>query len=94
MTTGEIIILSVLGIITFKLFNMANELDNLRQEVEENTSVQQSAITLLNTLKTKLDKAIASGDMTQVQALSDQLSGNTDALAAAVAANTPADPNA
>lgn len=71
---------------------MANELDNLTNEVAENTSTVQSAITLLNGLKTKLDEAIASNDMSQVQALSDQLSGNTDALAAAVAANTPAEP--
>jgi hypothetical protein len=74
--------------------NLMATIDNLRTEVQENTNATQAAITLLNGLKQRLDEAIASGDMTQVQALSDELSGNTDALAAAVAANTPADPNA
>lgn len=73
---------------------MATTLENLTQEVAENKDAVQSAITLLNDLKRRLDEAIASGDMAQVQALSDELSSNTDTLASAVAANTPADPNA
>ena len=69
-------------------------IDDLKREVTENQDAVQSAIVLLGNLKTKLDEAIASGDMSQVQALSDTLSSNTDLLAQAVAANTPADPNA
>lgn len=69
-------------------------IDDLSREVAENQDATQSAITLLGNLKTKLDEAIASGDMGQVQALSDTLSNQTDSLAAAVAQNTPADPNA
>jgi len=65
-------------------------IDDLKANVDQNTSVVQSAITLLGNLKTALDAAIASGDMGQVQALSDQIGQNDSALAAAVNANTPA----
>jgi hypothetical protein len=67
-------------------------LDDLRREVEEAKTVGAGAITLLGTIKAKLDEAVASGDMTQVEALSKELSDSTDALAAAVSANTPAEP--
>jgi hypothetical protein len=95
MTLGDAIGFSVLGIIGIltlkKLYTMAGELDNLRTEVAENASAIDSAIALLNGLKTKLDEAIASGNMAEVQALSDELSNKTDSLAAAVTANTPAE---
>lgn len=65
-------------------------IDNMTAEVREARTVQDAAIALLQGLKSKLDEAIASGDMGRLQALSDELSANTDALAAAVAANTPA----
>lgn len=70
---------------------MANELEDLKAAVAKDTQVDQSAITLLNGLKTALDAAIASGDPAQLKALSDQLGTNANDLAAAVAANTPAD---
>lgn len=92
MTLGEYIIIGLLGVLIYKTFTMANELDNLETEVQENNDAVQSAITLLNGLKAALDAAIASGDMTRVQALSDTLSSQTDALAAAVTANTPSAP--
>lgn len=68
---------------------MAGEIQNLEVEVSQNASATQSAIVLLNGLKARLDAAIASGDMSKVKELADQLSSNTDALAAAVTANTP-----
>lgn len=67
-------------------------LDTLRTEVEENTTVINSAVTLINGLKAKLDAAIASGDPAQLEALSASLDSSSNALAAAVAANTPTDP--
>lgn len=78
---------------------MATALDNAERETAEATTVMRSAATLLSRLKAKLDEAIASGDMTRVQAISDALDTEGDALAAAVAANTvaedePQDPNA
>jgi hypothetical protein len=70
---------------------MANELDNLTAEVTETKDLQQSAITLLNGLKTKLDEAIANNDMSRVVALRDDLDASNASLAAAITANTPAD---
>ena len=67
-------------------------IDDLQAEVARNTTVEQSALTLITGLSSQLVAAIASGDMTQVQAVADTLKANDDALAAAVAANTPAAP--
>jgi len=68
------------------------DLTTLTQEVQENQDAIASAVTLLNGLKAALDAA--GTDPAALQALSDSLSANTDALAAAVAANTPAAPAA
>lgn len=75
-----------------RMDDMAAELDNLRAEVARNADVTQSAVALIQGLKTKLDEAIASGDMSQVQALSDQLGQQDVALASAVQQNTPPAP--
>jgi hypothetical protein len=88
-TLGKKILESLLSIHQ-KLNKMANELDDLKAAVAKDTEVDQSAITLLKGLKEKLDEAIASGDPAQLKALSDQLGSNSQALADAVAANTPA----
>ena len=66
-------------------------LENLTREVSEATTVQKAAAALLASLKARLDEAIATGDMTRVQALADELDASSNDLAAAVAANTPAD---
>lgn len=68
---------------------MANELDNLTAEVAETKTVMGSAVTLLQGLKTKLDAAI--GNPAALAALSAELDTSTNALAAAIAANTPAE---
>jgi hypothetical protein len=88
---GDEKMLSEIKSINSKLSNMANELDNLELEVKETTDLQQSAITLLNGLKTKLDEAIASGDMNKVVTLRDNLDASNTSLAAAITANTPAE---
>lgn len=67
-------------------------LTDLQDAVARDTAVETSAITLLQGLKAALDAAIASNDPAALQALSAQLGTNADALAAAVAANTPAAP--
>lgn len=71
---------------------MAGELAVLQQEVSETKTVIDSAILLLQGLKQKLDEAIAAGDPAALKALSDELDAKTNALAAAVAANTPPTP--
>lgn len=72
--------------------HMTKALDTLTTEVSEAATVQASAITLLQGLSTQLKDAL--GDEKALQALSDQLDAQTQALATAVAANTPAAPDA
>lgn len=69
---------------------MAGELDALKAQVQRNADVEESAIVLLQGIKAKLDAAIAAGDPAAIQALADSLGAETDKLAAAVVANTPA----
>ncbi len=66
------------------------ELDDLKTAVAKNKDVVDSAIVLIQGLKAKLDAAIASGDPAALKALSDSLGAEDQALADAVAANTPA----
>ena len=68
---------------------MGQELDDLKAAVAKVTEVDQSAVTLLNGLKAKLDAAIASGDPAALTALSSELGSDTQGLADAVTANTP-----
>jgi CTP:molybdopterin cytidylyltransferase MocA len=69
---------------------MAGELDQLEEVVTLQTTVIGSAVSLLEGLKALLDAAIASGDMSRVVAVNAQIEAQTQALAAAVFANTPA----
>lgn len=73
------------------------DLDALTQQVTDIGTVEKAAVTLLQGLKAKLDAAIASSgtdDGAALQALSAQLGTSKDDLAAAIVANTPADPDA
>lgn len=69
---------------------MAGELDALKTAVARVKTVEDSAIALLQGIKAKLDAAIAADDPAALQALSDSLGQDSDALSAAVVANTPA----
>lgn len=66
------------------------DLSTIQAAVEADTTVDQSAITLLNSLAEQLRNA--ANDPAEVQAIADQLNQNSSALAAAVSANTPAAP--
>lgn len=81
-----------LSVVHGRVITMAGELDAMEQMVRHNADVTDSAMTLLMELKTKLDEAIASGDMSRVAALTAELGAKTQALADAVTANTPAAP--
>lgn len=70
---------------------MAGELDALTAQVAANGDAEAAAATLLQGLFQKLQDAINSGDPAKIQALTTQLKAQTDALAAAVVANTPAE---
>lgn len=67
---------------------MASDLTALEAEVARNTEVDQSAILLLQGLAQKIEELKT--DPAALQAFADSLRGSSDALAAAVTANTPA----
>jgi ABC-type transporter Mla MlaB component len=66
------------------------DLTALTAEVSRNTEVDQSAIALLTGLAAQIEALKT--DPIALQTLADQLKGSSDALAAAVVANTPAQP--
>lgn len=68
---------------------MPLDLSALQAEVERDRTVNESAATLLAGLAAKIEEL--KGDPVALQALADQLKSNSDSLAAAVAANTPAE---
>lgn len=73
---------------------MAN-FDQLNSEVTNLTSVVDSAVALINGIATKIEAAVQAndaGDDTQLKSLASSVRSQADALAAAVAANTPAEP--
>lgn len=69
---------------------MSAELDTLTVQVHANTSVVQSAITLINGISARIQAA--GTDPAALAALTTELESQDQALAAAVAANTPAAP--
>lgn len=75
-----------------RLNTMAGELDQLTADVKKTTDTEDSAILLLQGLSAQI--AANAQNPAALQALSAQLSGKADELAAAVVANTPAAPSA
>jgi hypothetical protein len=71
---------------------MAGELATLQASVTKIDTVVDSAIALITGIKQALDDAIAAGNPAALTALSTDLGAKADALAAAVAANTPTPP--
>ncbi len=69
---------------------MSQELDDLTAEVTRNTSVEKSALALIQGLAAKL--AAAGTDPVKLAQLRASLVANDNELSAAVAANTPAAP--
>lgn len=83
-------ILARIGSVEKDQQQVTQELQALTQQVHANTDAEQSAIQLLNGLSQQLKDAAE--DPVAVRALADQLKTSGDALAAAVLANTPAQP--
>lgn len=81
-TPGERAILAKLGEIMSKI-------DDIEAAVANQSTVIDSAITLLTELKTELEEALDDEDGERLQAIVDGLGEKTNALAAAVTANTP-----
>lgn len=80
----------LLGLFLSEERRLLMTLDDLAKQVQANTDVEASAVTLIQGLAAQL-KASAN-DPAKIQALADQLSASAAPLAAAVAANTPAAP--
>jgi hypothetical protein len=83
-------ILLQLNQITQGVKSMGIELDALTAQVAQNETVEESALALINGLAAQI--AAAATNPAALTALSASLKTNADALAAAVAANTPAAP--
>ncbi len=66
---------------------MSKELDALTAQVKAQEAVDDSAITLIQGLADQI--AAIKTDPVALQALADELKTKSDALAAAVSANTP-----
>lgn len=66
---------------------MSKELDDLTAEVAQETTVENSAITLINGLAAQI--TAAGTDPAKLAALTASIKSSSDALAAAVTANTP-----
>jgi hypothetical protein len=83
---------SALETIIERLQKMSLDFFRLETEVSENTTVIQSAVTLLTGIAQAIRDAAA--DQTKILSLADTLDQQTAALAGAIAANTgaPAEP--
>lgn len=77
----------VLRYISVKEANVSAELDALKAQVTETTTIEQSAITLLQGLAAQIEAL--KNDPAALAALANDLHSSSDALAAAVQANTP-----
>ena len=84
-------LLYVMEAVLEKEKGMSQAMDDLATQVAANTTVEESAVTLINGLAGQL--ANAGTDPAKVQALQQSLKASADDLAAAIAANTVADPS-
>ncbi len=84
--------LVVIGILLKGEKTMASDLSALSAQVAQNTTVEESAVTLITGLAAQI--ADLKNDPAALQALADSLNKSATDLSAAVAANTPAAPSA
>lgn len=86
-------ILSGIHTLLTKGVTMSKALDDLIVQVTKNSEVEASAILLIQGISQQLKDAIANGaDPVKLAELTAQLDNSAQALAAAVAANTPVAP--
>jgi Arc/MetJ-type ribon-helix-helix transcriptional regulator len=88
--SGQEVIQQLLRELLQKENTMAGELAALQAQVAANTEVEASAITLIQGLADKLKAA--GTDPVALAALTTELETSKEALAAAIVANTPANP--
>lgn len=83
----------LMGLVNLLLTNQKKimlDVTALQTAVANETTLDQSVITLLNTLASELQAANDAGDQTTINSIVATMQQNATALAAAVAANTPA----
>jgi predicted nucleic acid-binding Zn-ribbon protein len=84
------VFLIILGaIMVFGINTMSAALDKIATEIAQNNEVIDSAMTLIESLAEEIRANIT--DQAALNALADQLDANSEKLADAVAANTPAE---
>lgn len=81
---------NTMDLILERMNAMSAELDALTAQVKANSSLLDSATTLINGIAARI--TAAGTDPVALKALTDELKAKDDALAAAIAANTPAAP--
>jgi chromosome segregation ATPase len=69
---------------------MSAALDALTAQVTQNTTVEGSAVTLIQNIAAQLQAALNNNDDAALQNLTTELNTSATALAAAITANTPA----
>ena len=75
-----------------ELRKMSKAMDDLAQQVQNNTDVTSAAAQMLNSLADQISQA--AGDEQKINEMAAQLRKSGSQLASAIAANTPADPYA
>lgn len=86
-----------INIIVTQERNTMAALDDLQAQVQANTNLEQSAVTLIQGLAKQITDAVSNNDSSALQALASQLNSSAAALGSAITANTqqaPVDPNA
>lgn len=83
-------ILQMLQTLQREVVQMAASVDDVIIAVQNETTVEQSVITLLGQLSAQIKAA--GTDPVKLQQVLDQINANTTALSAAVTANTPVPP--
>lgn len=80
----------MLGIVVKNQENIMATIEDLKASVQKNTDAEASVVTLMQGLSQQLKDAKAANDPAAIQAVIDQIDANTNSVAAAVVANTPA----
>lgn len=81
------------GRINTRLDIIMATLEDLKARIENQTTVETSVVTLLESLTAGLKQAQLNNDPAAIDAIIAQLDGNTKILSDAVIANTPAPPH-
>lgn len=89
-------IINLINVLQKGINQMAFDLTALKNAAQQETTVEQSAIALLQNLTSQLQTLIANSgnsvNPADIQAIVNQLNNNATTLASAVTANTPATP--